>query len=226
MITIWKSAFFEGHLAFHNSFSLTVDIRSLHNNAKWLLTNIYGPCTDDGKQSFVEWMKNIVMPEEIDWLMVGYFNLMRSPDNRSKPGGDVTHMLMFNEGISALGLVELPLLGQQFTLSNKQFEPLLERLDWFFTSNSWTFSYPHTTVSSMLMEISDHTPCVVNNSTNIPKGKIFCFENYWMEHEVFMDVVCHGWSIPTMQTDAAKIISAKFKNLRRVLRVWQAQLPV
>ena len=143
MITIWKSAYFEGHLAFHNSFSLSVDFRSLHNNAEWLLTNIYGPCPNDGKHSLVEWLKNVAMHEEIDWLLVGDFNLMRSPANRNKPGGDVTHILMFDEAISALGLVELPLFGQQFTWSNKQFEPLLKRLDWFFTSNSWTLTYPN-----------------------------------------------------------------------------------
>ena len=89
LITIWKSTYFEGHLAFHNSFSLSVDFRSLHNNAEWLLTNIYGPCTDEGKLSFVDWLKNIAMPEEVDWLLVGDFNLMRSPANRNKPGGDI-----------------------------------------------------------------------------------------------------------------------------------------
>ena len=112
LITIWKSAYFEGHLAFHNSFSLSVDFRSLHNNAEWLLTNIFGPCTDEGKLSFVDWLKNIAMPEEVDWLLVGDFNLMRSPANRNKHGGDINQMLLFNEAISALGIVELPLLGQ------------------------------------------------------------------------------------------------------------------
>ena len=106
-----------------------MDFRSLHNNAEWLLTNIFGPCTDEGKLSFVDWLKNIAMPEEVDWLLVGDFNLMRSPANRNKPGGDINQMLLFNEAISALGIVELPLLGQQFTWTNKQLEPLLERLD-------------------------------------------------------------------------------------------------
>jgi hypothetical protein len=34
----------------------------------------------------------------------------------------------------------------------------------------------------------------------------------------------HGWSIPTSHSDKAKIITAKFKNLRGVLKSWQAQL--
>jgi hypothetical protein len=58
----------------------------------------------------------------------------------------------------------------------------------------------------------------------MPKGKVFRFENYLMEHEHFWAVVQHGWSLPTQQTDAAKIIIEKFKNLRRVIRAWQAQL--
>ena len=99
-------------------------------------------------------MKNISKPEEVDWHLVGDFNLMRCPANRNKPGGDITQMVMFNEAISALGLVELPLLGRQCTWSNKQFELLLVCLDWFFTSNSWTLSYPHTSVWKAILTMS------------------------------------------------------------------------
>lgn len=66
------------------------------------------------------------------------------------------------------------------------------------------------------MEVSDHVPCVIRVSTNVPKGSRFRFENYWMEHENFLLVVQHDWSIPTTQIDAAKKMTEKFKNLRRV----------
>jgi hypothetical protein len=59
---------------------------------------------------------------------VGYFNLLRSPDNGNHPGGDIFEMLLFNMAISSLGLVELPLYDRQFTWTNKQSLPLLERL--------------------------------------------------------------------------------------------------
>jgi hypothetical protein len=45
-----------------------------------------------------------------------------------------------------------------------------------------------------------------------------------LEHEHFLAVVAHGWAVPTFQTDSAKILSAKFKNLRRVLKAWQSQI--
>ena len=66
-------------------------------------------------------------------------------------------MLSFIEALSALGVVELPLHGQRFTWTNKQLSPLLERLDWFFTSQSWTNSFPDTFVTTLTMETVSET---------------------------------------------------------------------
>ena len=45
-----------------------------------------------------------------------------------------------------------------------------------------------------------------------------------MERHDFMSIVQQGWTAPNHITDAAKIITAKFKNLRRVLKEWQSTL--
>ena len=74
------------------------------------------------------------MPDNTDWLIVGDFNLIRKLENRNRPGGDLTEIGLFNEAISSLDLTGITLHGKQFTWSNKQPSPLLERLDWFFTS--------------------------------------------------------------------------------------------
>jgi hypothetical protein len=224
LITIWKSVIFFGTLAFRNEFGISIDFTSKHDNSEWILTNVYGPCTSEGKHLFLGWLKSIEMPEETDWLIVGDFNLIRYPKNRNKPGGDLNNMLLFNEVISSQGWVYLPLHGRKFTWSNKQSSPLLKCLDWFFTSASWTLNYPNSAAKAMNMEPFDHVPCLISISTSIPKSHIFRFENYWLEHDQFMEVVAHGWNIHVQHQDAAKILIAKFKNLRRVLRAWQSQL--
>jgi len=215
---------FTGHLVFSNEFGISVEFSSNHNASDWVLTNVYGPYTATGKLQFINWLKNIQMPDDIDWLILGDFNLMRNSEDRNRPGGDINEMLLFNEAISALGIVELTLMGRKFTWTNKQASPLLERLDWFFTSNSWTTTYLGTVVTSMVMETSDHVPCLISVKTDLPKGNTYRFDNYLMEHEHFFEVVQHGWDLPTPHSDAAKIISRKFKNLRRVLRSWQKHL--
>lgn len=59
------------------------------------------------------------MLDSVDWLILGDFNLIRDPTNRNKPGGNYSEMLIFNEAISALGLIEIPFKSKQFTWSNK-----------------------------------------------------------------------------------------------------------
>jgi hypothetical protein len=55
-------------------------------------------------------------------------------------------MLIFNDIIGHLGLLELPLKGRKYTWSNMQKQPLLEQLDWFFTSANWISVYPNSVV--------------------------------------------------------------------------------
>jgi hypothetical protein len=55
------------------------------------------------------------VPADVDWLVVGDFNLIRNPSNRNRPGGNLQDMFMFNEAISAQGWVELPLRRRKFT---------------------------------------------------------------------------------------------------------------
>jgi len=59
------------------------------------------------------------MPPEIDWLIVGDFNLIRKPKDKNKEGVDVNEMFLFYEAINKLGIIENPLHGSQYTWTNK-----------------------------------------------------------------------------------------------------------
>jgi len=181
--------------------------------------------TPAGKMEFLNWFGGIDMPDDVDWLVVADFNLIRRPEDRNKEGANPNEMFAFNEAISRLGLIELPLHGRHFTWTNKQFPPLLERLDWFFTSNSWTSKFPNSLVKTLVMETSDHWPCVVEINTSIPQASFFRFENFWLNHEGFPQIAVNGWSAPDEIIDPAKKITTKFKNLRKNLRIWMNQLP-
>ena len=110
-----KGSVFAGNMVFSNEFAVSMEFLSLHNETKWLLTCVYGPCTAEGKLNFINWLKNIQMPEDLDWLLLGDFNLIRRPEDRNKPGGNLTEMFLFNASISKLGLIEIPLQEREFT---------------------------------------------------------------------------------------------------------------
>jgi hypothetical protein len=134
-------------------------------------------------------------------------------------------MNTFNEVISYLGLVELPIKGRAFTWSNMQAEPLLEQIDWFFTSSYWTLKFPNTTVNPLARTTSDHIPCAISIGSSIPKAQIFRFENHWVRMPGFMDTVNRIWAINCVG-DSAKVISTKFKLLRKALKIWSTSISV
>jgi hypothetical protein len=85
-------------------------------------------------------------------------------------------MNLFNDLIHHLDLVEIAFQGQSFTWSNMQTDPLLEKLDWVFTSIDWSLSFPDTKVLPLDRPILDHIPYVVHIGTQIPKSSIFCLK--------------------------------------------------
>lgn len=114
---------------------------------------------------------------------------MRCFKNKNLPGGNINDIFLFNEVIGHLELIELPMKGRRFTWSNMQSVPLLEQIDWFFTTPNWTTCYPKTFVLPLARTASDHVPCVVSVCTSIPKARMFHFENYWSNLPGFLDSV-------------------------------------
>jgi hypothetical protein len=72
---------------------------------------------------------------------------------------------------------------------------------------------------------SDHIPCVILVGTNIPKANIFRFENHWVKMACFLDVVQLIWDIHC-PGDSARCLSAKFKLLRKGLKIWGTSISI
>jgi endonuclease/exonuclease/phosphatase family metal-dependent hydrolase len=137
------------------------------------------------------------MPSDKLWLIVGDFNLIRHQDDRNKPDGDINLMMKFNEALSNLDLLEVPLHGLTYTWSNKQREPLLQRLDWFFISQEWSVVLLETQAKTLPRDISDHVPYLV--STNP------IFQNLR-----YLDLRTSGWSLKVLE-----VFSRIFNSVKR-----------
>jgi exonuclease III len=115
LIIIWDSLVFAGMIMHCEKFDVSVHFTSVHSSQSWTLVNIYGPCSGDSRGEFVQWLFNLNIPPDEDWLLVGDFNFIRSQANRNKPGGNVNDMLTFNDFIRRQGLTELPMKGRKYT---------------------------------------------------------------------------------------------------------------
>jgi endonuclease/exonuclease/phosphatase family metal-dependent hydrolase len=184
-LTIWKGSLFDVEVIDQNSFGHTICFHTKLTNQTWWLTNIYAPCTPQRREEFLSWFSSLEIDDNKLWIFLGDFNMIRSPDNRNKPGGDHLRMMSFNLVISQLGLQEIPLKGQAYTWSNMRRQPLLEKLDWCFVSQAWSVTFPATSAFSLPRGTLDHIPWIVNVQINVPKPPIFIFENYWLQLDDF-----------------------------------------
>ena len=159
LLTVWNSSLFDGTVVQTNSYSITVNLLGRLDNKSIHVSNIYGPSQPAQKLPFITWLMNLDTDSYQNWVLGGDFNLIRSPENRNKPGGDLGEMNLFNEMISDLDHVEIPFSGRNYTWSNMQSDPLLVKLDWVFTCSNWTSSFPATFVQPLSRPTSDNPLC-------------------------------------------------------------------
>jgi hypothetical protein len=119
-----------------------------------------------------------------DWLIVGDFNYIRHLENINREGDTLMICWKIINPYN-LGLMEILVKGRNFTWSNMQEAPLLERLDWFFLSEPWPISYANTLSFPLSKPTCDHIPCVIRVGTIIPESNVFRFQHYCPEHNDF-----------------------------------------
>jgi hypothetical protein len=93
LIIIWDSSVFFGMIMHCEPFAISVNFSSTQSSQKWTLVNIYGACSGDLRDSFTQWLFDLNIPPDEDWLLLGDFNFIRSLDNRNKLGGNINDML-------------------------------------------------------------------------------------------------------------------------------------
>jgi hypothetical protein len=87
LLTVWNSSLFDGTVVQANSYAITVKLFCRFDNTELFVTNIYGPASSPQKQGLTTWLMNLDTSDFEDWVLGGDFNLIRSSENRNKPGG-------------------------------------------------------------------------------------------------------------------------------------------
>jgi hypothetical protein len=115
LLLIWNSSVFKGSIIQQKQFCITTTFVSTHNGKSLTISNVYDPCEELGRLEFIHRFKNCEVDDNSNWIFMGDFNFYHSLENRNKPGGNLTDILIFNEVIGDLGLIELLLKGRAFT---------------------------------------------------------------------------------------------------------------
>jgi hypothetical protein len=120
-------------------------MRNTDDNLVWVFEGVYGPNDDGDRRVLWDELAGLMSWWEMPWCIGGDFNVVRFPSERS---GDLSYsvaMAKILDFIFVQGLVDIPLVGGQFTWSNNQEEQIWSRIDRFLLSPEWEEHYPEVT---------------------------------------------------------------------------------
>ncbi|KAL0361559.1 UNVERIFIED_CONTAM: hypothetical protein Sradi_3840400 [Sesamum radiatum] len=92
------------------------------------------------------------------------------------------------------GLIDAGFEGEPFTWTNKG---VCRRLDKVLYSKEWADFFNNTRVIHLPTRLSDHHPLqILAAKTESKKATSFRFQNMWLRHESFLQIVKQSWELP------------------------------
>jgi hypothetical protein len=126
------------------------------------------------------------------FLLVGISTLLEEKVTKNKPRGTNKWSFLFNAIIEQHGLIELDLVGRQYTWSNNRLDPTFEKLDRFLVSLEWDLAYWNVMVVGLNRSFSDHSPLCLNTGGCVPCNNNFRYELCWNSRADFRRVVSNS----------------------------------
>jgi hypothetical protein len=110
--------------------------------------------------------------------------------------------------------------GGQYTWSNKQASPTLEKLDRILMTLDWEDMFPLVSVRKLVRDISDHNALLLDTGTQSSianKSREFRFDISWFKHDDFLPLVEKIWNKKVYSNDPIDVINIKLKRFKKIL---------
>ncbi|MCI22282.1 transposon TX1 putative protein, partial [Trifolium medium] len=157
-----------------------------------------------------------------NWCVVGDFNAVVSSEERRGVAIEMARngeMRAFGGFIEEMNLIDLPCLGRRFTWYHANGRSM-SRLDRVLVSTEWLDSWGMCSLWVLPRDVSDHCPLVLKYGDNDWGPKPFRFNNHWLEHKDFKEVVKEAWRENEVRGWMGFVLKEKLKGLKLKLKEW------
>ncbi|KAL0904830.1 hypothetical protein M5K25_026985 [Dendrobium thyrsiflorum] len=176
---------------------------------------VYALCTRTGRLPLWKQLQDFATIVMGPWCVGGDFNGGNPPN--------INAMNDFSSLIFDCNLHDIGVVGGGFFTWNRAL--IWQRLDRILFNNNWIDEFNMTKVEHLSRTISDHAPLLlsVNTFKNQSSPTAFRFQNMWLLHDDFMNIVQRNWVAPVFPNNNVSGMSrlwSKLSRLKQVLRWW------
>ncbi|XP_065630572.1 uncharacterized protein LOC136067974 [Quercus suber] len=168
-------------------FSVSCRFKNVVDQFVWAFSGVYGPNCDRDRCLLWEELLGVCSWWEVPWCVGGDFNVVRFPSERFGSANFTSAMHRFSAFILELSLIDLPLVGGNFTWSNSREVVSSSRLDRFLLSADWEEKFPSGCQCRLSRLLSDHFPIILEGGNLLGGKKPFRFENMLLKDEGFLE---------------------------------------
>lgn len=226
LLCIWnKDAFELLDCTVNQSFIILVGI---WGDKHHVIANVYAPCDREGKRAVWRELQQWKQGCTIDsWCIGGDFNAVRAAHERRGEANVLNYgrrdMEEFNEFISQMELLDLPIAGKRFTWYRPNGKSM-SRIDRFLISGAWLTYWPESSQLVLGRELSDHCPLLLRSVIRNWGPKPFRTLNCWLQDPRFKGFVEKTWEEIHVQGWGAHVLKEKLKLLKAFLRTWNKEV--
>nr|GEU55148.1 RNA-directed DNA polymerase, eukaryota [Tanacetum cinerariifolium] len=168
--------------------------------------------------SIIDLMDELVKDGEC--VIMGDFKEVCSEHERYGSVFNVQSAAAFNNFISLVSLIDLPIDGYAYTWVHK-FVTKMSKLGRFLISNGLMASFPHLSAICLDKHLSDHRP-ILMREMNIDYGPtLFRFFHSWFQIEGFDKLVEDTWMhIDITDSNGMILLKKKLQALKIIIREW------
>jgi exonuclease III len=165
----------------------------------------------ENKDRFLSEFSSICSKCKGPTIFGGDFNIIRTNEEKNKPGILSKWSILFNSIIKMYGLIELDLLDRLYTWSNNRCNPTFETLDRFLVNPEWDLLFHNAMVRGLDRSLSDHVPLLLQTEEK-KRSHEFRYELSWKLRPGFREIMVNNWTLPVRSKKVLMFGKKKLKD--------------
>lgn len=221
VLLAWSNAY-SRVIQYTNKWTVSVVLKI--GQFQFFLTGAYAPQADREKIQFLQELRQLRLLNDLPWIVVGDFNMLRALDETTGGQRNAGIMLQFNNFIADECLIDVPLQGRKFTWTSGRPIPTFSRLDRALISGHWNAMGMTYMLQDLPQAVSDHAPLKLTIEPHRNQSKRpFRFELFWLNYQETRDIVERAWTSIQDRGNIARVIQRKIFAVQKALRRWSEE---